>query len=131
MRTSHPTVMAAAVAPLLLVTGQALLPVLGTDVPTAFALMIEHRDQLMLSRLLTIAGAFLLLPTLALIARHGARTTRVGAGFDVRLRRPGVGLRSMRERAEVLGGRLEVRSDASGTMVEVRVPTDRAMGARA
>lgn len=81
MRTSHPTVLAAAVAPLLFVTGQALLPVLGTDVPTAFALMIEHRDQLMLSRLLTIAGAFLLLPTLALIARHGARTTRVGAGI--------------------------------------------------
>jgi signal transduction histidine kinase len=37
-------------------------------------------------------------------------------------RTPGVGLRSMRERAEELGGRCDIRSDATGTEIRARLP---------
>lgn len=80
MTPSRILVLAAGIAaPVLFVIGQALLPNLGREVDPAFVLMLQHRDQLILSRLLTTAGAYLLLATLWLIARQGGRTTRVGA----------------------------------------------------
>lgn len=72
--------------------------------------------------------------------RHGAATTVCirlrkertglwlavaddGNGFDQGTVRRGHGLRSMRERAEAVGGRLEIRSDPGcGATVEVHVP---------
>lgn len=46
-----------------------------------------------------------------------------GRGFDVgRTDQHGVGLRSMRERIEGLGGTLSVSSSAGGTRVEMRIP---------
>lgn len=80
MTRSRILILAAAIAaPILFVAGQALLPVLGRDIEPAFALMLEHRDRLMLSRLLTTAGAFSLLPALWLLSTLGGTTTRVGA----------------------------------------------------
>jgi hypothetical protein len=78
---------AAIAAPILFVAGQALLPNLGRDVDTAFALMLEHRDQLIVSRLLTVAGAFLLIASLSYIkelkgARVGAIIAMVGTFFN-------------------------------------------------
>jgi signal transduction histidine kinase len=54
-----------------------------------------------------------------------------GAGFDVEagLANGGVGLASMRERAETLGGQFEVTScPGNGTRVEVRIPLGRGAG---
>lgn len=45
-----------------------------------------------------------------------------GAGFDPAAVRAGLGLRSMRERAEAAGGRLSVQSGPQGTAVEAIVP---------
>jgi PAS domain S-box-containing protein len=47
-----------------------------------------------------------------------------GIGFDVAmaLSAGGLGLVSMRERANLIGGELEIRSDAGGTTVRVRAP---------
>ncbi|PWD49948.1 hypothetical protein C8046_03885 [Serinibacter arcticus] len=73
------TLAAGIAAPVLFVAGQALLPNLGRDVEPAFTLMLEHRDQLIVSRLLTAAGSYLMLVTLWLIARAGGRVTRIGA----------------------------------------------------
>lgn len=79
MTHSRVLILAAAIAaPILFVAGQALLPALGRDADTAFALMLAHRDQLIVSRLLTTAGAFLLLPALWLVSTLGGRVTRVG-----------------------------------------------------
>jgi len=50
-----------------------------------------------------------------------------GHGFDAQ--RPaaakGIGLRSMREQARALGGDVNIRSDGSGTTLEVRIPLGR------
>ena len=78
---------AAIAAPILFVAGQALLPNLGRDVDTAFALMLEHRDQLIASRLLTTAGAFLLIASLSYLkelrgAKVGAMIAMVGTFFN-------------------------------------------------
>lgn len=51
-------------APVLFGVGQALLPVLPDDFTGAFAGMVEHRDALLASRLLTAAGAFLFVPAI-------------------------------------------------------------------
>lgn len=67
-------------APVFFVAGQALLPPLGDDFASAFAGMIEHRDQLLASRLLTAAGAFLFLLTAAPIAFLVPRGSR-GSGL--------------------------------------------------
>ena len=62
---------------------------------------------------------------------HRGRVEDDGEGFDQDGRSndedggpaPGVGLRSMRERTEMLGGRLGISSyPGNGTAVEVRVP---------
>lgn len=45
-----------------------------------------------------------------------------GGGFDVLERATGLGLRGMRERAELLGGSLELQSGADGTQVSARMP---------
>jgi PAS domain S-box-containing protein len=46
-----------------------------------------------------------------------------GTGFDLRSVRAGIGLSAMRERAEAVGGSIDVRSrPGEGTTVEVRVP---------
>ncbi len=45
-----------------------------------------------------------------------------GTGFAVAQVQGGVGLGNMRERAQRLGGRLRVRSDAGGTLVEAILP---------
>lgn len=72
---------AAAIAgALLFLAGQALLPSLPNDIDTAFAGMVEHRDRLMAARLLTSAGAFLLVPAavgIALSFRDGGRGARL------------------------------------------------------
>ena len=44
-----------------------------------------------------------------------------GRGLDGD-RSPGVGLRSMQERAAEVGGTMSIRSDASGTVVSGRLP---------
>lgn len=50
-----------------------------------------------------------------------------GVGFDVTVASPGMGLSSMRERADALGGDLEIVSQAGqGTSVRVTVPTGEA-----
>ncbi len=50
-----------------------------------------------------------------------------GRGFNPEGPKPGIGLVAMRERAELLGGTLEVRQPASGgTLVRLRVPRERA-----
>ena len=52
-----------------------------------------------------------------------AGVTDDGRGFDSAPARPGVGLSAMRERAEALGGNIEVESrPGEGTKVTVRVP---------
>lgn len=82
MTPSRILILAAGIAaPILFVAGQALLPNLGREVDSAFALMLQHRDQLIVSRLLTTAGAYLLLATLWLIARLGGKVTRIGAAI--------------------------------------------------
>jgi len=43
-------------------------------------------------------------------------------GFHARRARVGVGLAGMRERVAEVGGKLELKSDSSGTTVRVRVP---------
>jgi NarL family two-component system sensor histidine kinase LiaS len=45
-----------------------------------------------------------------------------GHGFNARVSAEGVGLRSMRERVEALGGDLRIESGATGTAVVARVP---------
>lgn len=51
-------------APVFFAAGQALLPALADDFAGAWAGMIEHRDALLASRLLTAAGAFLFVPAI-------------------------------------------------------------------
>ncbi len=70
----------------LFLAGQALLPNLPMTITEAFPLMVEHRDRLMAARLLTAAGAFLLVPAAIGFARlapkgaRGSRLLRFGAG---------------------------------------------------
>ncbi|MGI8477812.1 MAG: histidine kinase, partial [Thermomicrobiales bacterium] len=45
-----------------------------------------------------------------------------GTGFEVRRTRPGMGMQSMRERMESLGGTFALGSDAGGTRIDVRLP---------
>lgn len=47
-----------------------------------------------------------------------------GRGFDARARSGGVGLHSMRERVEALGGSLRIESGAAGTSMTARVPLE-------
>jgi NarL family two-component system sensor histidine kinase LiaS len=47
-----------------------------------------------------------------------------GKGFNPLPDHWGVGLRSMRERAQSLQGDLSIRSDRNGTMLEIRIPID-------
>jgi signal transduction histidine kinase len=54
-----------------------------------------------------------------------ARVLDDGRGFDPSSTRAGVGLSAMRERVEVLGGEIEVRSrPGEGTTVALRVPLE-------
>jgi signal transduction histidine kinase len=55
-----------------------------------------------------------------------------GVGFDVRSRKNGLGLVSMRERLRLVGGRIAISSrHPSGTCIEARVPVARASRAAA
>ena len=48
-----------------------------------------------------------------------------GCGFDVEETQAGVGLNGMRERIELLGGELEIRSSpGEGTLVSARIPVE-------
>ena len=58
--------------------GQALFPVLPNDLEKAYPLMVEHRSVLMASRLLTAAGAFLLVPAAVGFSRLVPRAHRGG-----------------------------------------------------
>ncbi|HBQ16452.1 MAG TPA: histidine kinase, partial [Myxococcales bacterium] len=49
-----------------------------------------------------------------------------GRGFDPEATPSGWGLRGLRERAEALGGELDVQSGAGGTAVRLRVPLEAA-----
>lgn len=78
---SHPILRAAAIGgAVLFLVGQALLPAMPTDIGPAFAEMVEHRDQLLASRLLSAAGAFLLVAGVVVFGRALAPGTR-GAGL--------------------------------------------------
>lgn len=48
-----------------------------------------------------------------------------GDGFDPDARSPGFGLNGMRERVELLGGSIEIRSSGEGTGIEVALPSRR------
>jgi len=50
-----------------------------------------------------------------------------GVGFDTKARTSGFGLAGMRERVYLAGGRLELRSGESGTVVRARLPLRRAV----
>ncbi|MGI9004339.1 MAG: sensor histidine kinase [Pseudonocardia sp.] len=65
--------------------------------------------------------------TVTLLVRRDERYLDVqisddGVGFDASPDRPGVGLQSIRSRAEELGGQSDIRSDPSGTTVELILP---------
>ena len=78
-------VLAALLAPVLFFVGQAALPALAREFDEAFAGMAAHRDQLIVARLFTAAGAFLFLPAVAPVwwlagrALRGGVLLRVGA----------------------------------------------------
>lgn len=79
------TILAIFAAPVLFMAGQALLPVLPDDFAGAFAGMVERRNALLGSRLLTAAGAFLFVPAivgiLSLVPRRSRASSLVlGAG---------------------------------------------------
>lgn len=75
-----------AAAPLFLV-GQALLPSLPMDLPSAYAAMAEDRERVLAARLVTGLGAFLFLPAVLALARlvprdaRGRRTLLTGAAL--------------------------------------------------
>lgn len=78
-------VVAAITGSVLFLAGQALFPVMSENIDSAYAAMVTHRDLLMAARLLTAAGAFLLVPAAVGFARllppgaRGARLLQVGA----------------------------------------------------
>ena len=47
-----------------------------------------------------------------------------GAGLPEQIRADGLGLASMRQRAEEIGGRLAVTSTGTGTLVHAELPTE-------
>jgi two-component system, NarL family, sensor histidine kinase LiaS len=54
--------------------------------------------------------------------RLALRIADDGRGFDPAKPTPGLGLRSMRERLEAVGGSLEITSDYRGTQLTIRIP---------
>jgi NarL family two-component system sensor histidine kinase LiaS len=101
--------------------------VFEADVDRALPLPVEEAlfriGQEALSNVARHSGATRVLVTLA--ARNGEASLSVndnGRGFDRGRRRPGVGLRSMRERAAALGGEVNIKSGVAGTSVMARVP---------
>jgi NarL family two-component system sensor histidine kinase LiaS len=100
--------------------------VFEADVDRALPLPVEEAlfriGQEALSNVARHSGATRVLVTLT--ARNGEASLMVrdnGLGFE-RHRRPGVGLRSMRERVEALGGEVKIESGPGGTSVIARVP---------
>jgi hypothetical protein len=84
--TLRPLVAAAVTGPVLFLVGQALLPKPPMALDDAFPLMLDHREQLMASRLFTAAGAFLLVFAAVLYARlvpsgRGATLMKAAAGL--------------------------------------------------
>ena len=95
------------------------LPALGSDVEAA----VYRVAQEALHNALRHAGANEIAVTLA----RGPRTAILtvsddGRGFVPREPTAGLGLGSMRSRAEAVGGSLEIRSTSEGTRVRMKVP---------
>lgn len=63
-------------APIIFTVGQALLPSLPDNFAGAFEGMVEHRDALLASRLLTALGAFLFVPAIVGVWSLVPRTAR-------------------------------------------------------
>ena len=99
----------------------------AAEVERALPLPVEEAlyriGQEALSNVVRHSGASRVLVTLT--ARDGTACLEVtdnGHGIDRARRRPGVGLRSMRERVEALGGEVHIESGGAGTSVSARVP---------
>lgn len=96
----------------------------SSDVPPATALGLFRIAQEALTNVLKHSGVKK--ATMRLSASDDAVTLLVedhGRGFDPRAHEEGLGLLSMRERLEPLGGELVIRSrPGEGTTVEARVP---------
>jgi signal transduction histidine kinase len=95
------------------------VPALGSDVEAA----VYPVAQEALHNALRHAGASEIAVTLA----RGPRTVILmvgddGRGFVPREPTAGLGLGSMRSRAEAVGGSLEIRSTSGGTRVRMKVP---------